>query len=107
MQTKVERQHDKEPPETGPYIFPSRAQSPCSSIVVLSLRLVEKQNLSNMYNRSIYIRRRFEHTYPLAFSSPIDICSSNSLTIAFFAAIMEVEEKAAASPLSPMGPMES
>ena len=49
----------------------------------------------------------FRAYIPLAFSSPIDICSSNSLTIAFFAAIMEVEEKAAASPLSPMGPMES
>ena len=32
MQTKVERQHDKEPPETGPYIFPSLAQSPCSIV---------------------------------------------------------------------------
>ena len=67
MQTKVERQHDKEPPETGPYIFPSRAQSPCSSIVVLSRcsccsYTTLQQNLSNMYNRSIYIRRRFEQT---------------------------------------------
>ena len=113
MQTKVERQHDKEPPETGPYIFPSLAQSPCSIVfsesglrlakaaaVLKSEQYVQQINLYPPSFRA-YIPPRF------AFSSPIDICSSNSLTIAFFAAIMEVEEKAAASPLSPMGPMES
>ena len=41
MQTKVERQHDKEPPETGSYIFPSLAQSPCS-IVLFSVALVRR-----------------------------------------------------------------
>ena len=72
-----------------------------SGYVAAALKSEQYVQQINLYPPS------FRAYIPLAFSSPIDICSSNSLTIAFFAAIMEVEEKAAASPLSPMGPMES